>query len=649
MCGIAGILGPSANSSIGPMVRAMHHRGPNDNGLYSDGNLALGMARLSVLDVSSAGHQPMQNSSGTVVIVYNGEVYNFNEEKSLLIEKGHVFSSQSDTEVILRMYEIYGEDFLLRLRGMFALAIYDNRQGNGRLLLARDHLGIKPLLYSESKQNFLFSSELKSILASGLIDKNIEPEALRTLLTFGSVVQPYTMIKDVFMLLPGHKLIIEDGKRRIEKYWELGVDRYAAELSKMDYPEMVSFVKGSIEESVREQMISDVPLGAFLSGGLDSSFLVSLMAQNSSKKINTFSVGFEFEGASIDESEDAQKIAKFIGTEHSKVVVTGRQVKDHIFHIASALDQPSVDGVNSYFVSLAARQAVTVAISGTGGDEIFAGYPWFISMVRGVQEDLLSPLKTKFRGFASRIARMPALDFLISTEKFGPRLESWRGAYGFLPRYSRIFQIFGACGAARILSNEMKLQSATGRELSCDLEIEDILKNADSLDRVSGLCLRGYAQNQLLRDIDAVSMAHSLEVRVPFLSPAVVDLALSLPDSAKLGNLKGVPNPELASYRDTGTKKILVDAAIDLLPKGMDQQPKRGFAMPFDSWLRGPLREVMLDALSRGSVAKRGFFDADEVSKLIEDFNRGSIGWAQPWLLMMIELWCRQLLDVNFE
>ncbi|MDE2259322.1 MAG: asparagine synthase (glutamine-hydrolyzing) [Betaproteobacteria bacterium] len=645
MCGIAGIFGHAPPESLSNMVAAMHHRGPDDSGIYRDDDIALGMARLAVIDITPAGHQPMCNHNASVWIVYNGETYNFRQERSILEGKGHHFKSHSDTEVVLRMYEEYGDDFLLRMRGMFALAIYDKRNGPGRerLLLARDQLGIKPLLYCRSGKHFLFASELKALLASGLVERQVDPEALRLLLTFGSVTQPHTMIKGVKMLLPGHRLLLENGSERIERFWRLDVGR-RTEVARLPYPELVSLVRDSLEESVRLQMVSDVQLGAFLSGGMDSSLLVALMARNSSHRIKTFSVGFEAEGASMDESDDAEKTARFLGTDHARVVVKGQDVRDRIRHIAAALDQPSVDGVNSYFVSLASRQAVTVAISGTGGDELFAGYPWFITMVANAERELRNPVRSRVGGMVASMARRAVFDPLMFG-RLGARLDMVRRSYGFVSRYARIYQIFGVCGAARVLAPAIREVAAVGRDSGLDINWADEIPTAPPLERVSALCLRGYTQNQLLRDIDSVSMAHSLEVRVPFLDPLLADLALSLPRAAKLGSFAGVQNPETASYRDTGTKKILVDIGAGLLPPGMDRQPKRGFGMPFDVWMKGPLRDVFDDALSPMTVKKRGFFDEAEVGLLKENFLAGKGSWPQPWLLMMTELWCREVLD----
>src|SRR4030042_3234061 len=317
MCGICGILGDAPHRRIEAMISAMHHRGPDDSGVFYNDGIALGMTRLSIIDISPRGHQPMSNNDGLIWIVYNGETFNFRQERKLLEGKGHRFISNSDTEVVLRMYEHYGDDFLMHMRGMFALAIYDKRRGKGgeRLLLARDHLGIKPLLYTRVGSQFIFASEMKAILASGLVERKIDPEALRLLLTYGSIIQPMTAVSGVKMLLPGYCLIIESGREQIERFWKLETNRRDG-LKAMPYDELVAEVRSALEESVRLQMVSDVPLGAFLSGGVDSSLLVAFMSKISRHKVRTFSVGFETEGPHIDETDEAERTAKFIGTDH---------------------------------------------------------------------------------------------------------------------------------------------------------------------------------------------------------------------------------------------------------------------------------------------------------------------------------------------
>lgn len=639
MCGICGIWGLPDPIRTNKMVAALRHRGPDDSGTFNDEQISLGMARLAIIDLLPTGHQPMSNPEQTLWIVYNGEVFNFQEQRSHLEKLGYRFTSTSDTEVVLRLYENYGDDFLTRLRGMFALAIYDKRKGPGkeRLLLARDQLGIKPLLYFEDKGRLIFASEIKGLLASGFIEPELDPIALRLLLTFGSVYQPRTMLKGVKMLLPAHRMIVEDGQKRIERYWSLGHDRYP-ELRTASYPDQLHAMSNALAESVRIQMVSDVPLGAFLSGGVDSSILVGMMAKEAGKRVKTFSVGFESEGAAIDESEDAKKTAKYLGTDHTHVLVKGSDVREQIMHIACGLDQPSVDGVNSYFVSWAARQGMTVAISGTGGDELFAGYPWFWNMA--AEQESQGHLWAKS---LTSLARQPLFDDLLFTKQVD-KLYKARSLAGFLDRFALQYRIFGSVGAANVISPILRREAQAGRAEYFNLTAIDEIANGSVIERVTGLCLRGYTSNQLLRDIDATSMSHSLEVRVPYLDTVLADMALSLPDNTKLGSISSASGSK-DTYRATGAKRILIDIGRPYLPKDFDIQPKRGFGMPFDHWLKGSLKDIFLDALSESTVQKRGWLNSKTVTSIKEDFLDGHTGWDQAWLLMMIELWARQVMD----
>ena len=646
MCGICGVWGSDGREAVGAMVGAMHHRGPDDSGVLADDRTALGMARLAIIDTTSGGHQPMLSEDGQLAVVYNGELYNFREERRLLEAHGHNFRSTSDTEVVLRMYEQYGDDFLKRMRGMFALAVYDKRRGPGRekLLLARDQMGIKPLLYARAGDRLVFASEMKALLASGMLTPEVDPASLRQLLTYGSVYQPRTILRGVEMLLPAHRLIVEAGSERVERYWSLGADRCEG-MRARPYEELVEEMSSILEESVRLQMVADVPLGAFLSGGVDSSLMVALMArQVSSGSIKTFSVGFGAEGSSIDETDDAARTARFIGTDHTRVVVTGEDVRERISHIAYGLDQPTVDGVNSYFVSMAARRAVTVAISGTGGDELFAGYPWFALMALDESRGAGAMWKTLAKAALAPAVHRAIFDPL-KPGRVRAQVERMRYATDFRTRYADTYKIFGGQGASRVIAPGLRRAAQSGRSPRLDLDVTDEMPRGTAIERVTGLCLRGYTTNQLLRDIDAASMSHSLEVRVPYLDTVVADAALSLPDEAKLGQIPDSSQWRPRSYREAGTKRILLDVAKPLLPEGYDTQPKRGFGMPFADWMRGPLREVLLDALSEQSVRRRGLLDATETAVVREEFLGGAEDWSRAWLLMMIELWSREVLD----
>ena len=643
MCGIAGFTGPRADDALHAMVRALHHRGPDDRGVWTSESASLGMARLAVLDLSAAGHQPMAIEDGAIQIVYNGEVYNFATERRALAAMGVPFRSTSDTEVVLRLYERYGDDFVVRLRGMFALAIWDRRRGPGRerLVLARDHLGIKPLLYAQVGARIVFASELKALLASGLVSPTIDPTALRTLLTYGAVLQPRTMLRDVYALPPGHRLIVEGGETRVEAYWSLGLDRVAG-LRSRAYGDQVDAVADVLEQSARLQLVSDVPLGAFLSGGVDSSILVAVMTQAVGTPVKTFSVGFGDEGSAMDETADAERMARHLGTDHTTSIVTGDDVRARITAIAAALDQPSVDGVNSYFVSLAARRSVTVAVSGTGADELFAGYHWFITMARATERWAREPWRALAGSMVAAAARHPAFDHLLR-RRGGGRVHRLRRG-GFVGAYGETYQIFGPVGAARLLSRALATAAGAGAPPHRDLTRLDELASGSAIERVTALATRGYLTNQLLRDIDAVSMAHSLEVRVPYLDAGVVDTVLSLPDAAKLGDVRSA-DPYGQTYRETGAKRVLIDVGRRWLPRDFDVQLKRGFAMPFGAWLRGPLREVFDDTLSGWSARRRGVLEPSGVERVRDRFRRGETSWPEPWLLMMFELWCREVLD----
>jgi asparagine synthase (glutamine-hydrolysing) len=359
--------------------------------------------------------------------------------------------------------------------------------------------------------------------------------------------------------------------------------------------------------------------------------------------VRTFSVGFAGAANDIDESGDAEQMAAFLGTQHTTSVVTGEDVRARITHIASALDQPSVDGVNSYFVSLAARRDVTVAVSGTGGDELFAGYPWFISMVRESDRAASEPWRALARSAIAAAARHRAFDGLLR-HRGGGRVHGWRRG-NFLGAYADTYQIFGPVGAARLIAPSLVTAAAAGTPPHRDLAELDELQSSSAIERVTALATRGYLTNQLLRDIDAVSMAHSLEVRVPYLDTVVADTALSLPDAAKLGDVGGA-DPFGQTYRQTGAKRVLIDVGKRWLPPAFDQQRKRGFAMPFADWLRGPMADVLADTLSTDVVRARGLLDPTTAADVRDRFARGSTGWAEPWLLMMLELWCREVVDM---
>jgi asparagine synthase (glutamine-hydrolysing) len=603
MCGIAGVITNrricDAEKMLSEMLSAMRHRGPDGSGVFSDGPCTLGQVRLAVIDTTDAAKQPMTIDG--VTLVYNGELYNFIEERKILESKGMRFKSSSDSEVLLSMYLQYGDDFLKRLRGMYAFAIWDSKKK--KLICARDPLGIKPFLYSADSNRFIFASELKALLASKIVSKEIDRQSLRYLLQRGSVPQPGSILKDVRSLLPGEVLTVEKGKAPVVKRFHF-MKPGRVNLNGADWRELVSLCRERIDLSLARQMISDVPLGAFLSGGIDSSLLVALMAQKHNN-VRTFSVGFEsgLNTQSEDETVDAEEVARYLGVNHTTIIVEQNEIADNLRAIAKGLDHPTVDGVNSWFVARAARSELTVAISGTGGDELFAGYPWFESM----------------RQYNS----------VAGIEK----IKRWRRGETFSSVFEKQYYIFDDDTANRLCPGDYAKYT-----------YPDPVPNADTLSRVSGMVLSGYTRDQLLADIDTAAMWHGLEVRVPLLDEDLLDFSMSLPPKAKIGNRD--LTAQAGSYASTSVKRILLDIGKPLLPEGFFSRTKRGFTLPFDGWLRGLLSDYMENLLSEQTVNKRGFFNAEEVNNIKMAFKNNEIHWTRPWLLMMTELWAQEVLDV---
>jgi len=637
MCGIAGTYSASKPEAVKKMISAMRHRGPDDSGVFSDEKCTLGQARLSIIDTSSAGHQPMASGDGLIQLVFNGEIYNYRSERAGLIAKGYRFVSSSDTEVILRLYEEYGERCFSRLRGIFALAIYDRRMGPGKeqLLLARDQFGIKPLLYTQRDGVFIFASELKALLASNMVARRVDAHSLRQLLSLGSVYQPATLVDGVRALPAAHMMRVDRCGVSIQRYWSYGLDRITG-LHQLSYPDQVERFAEVLKESVSIQMVADVPVGAFLSGGVDSSLIVALMARETGGHVKTFSVGFEEGANTTDESHEAAAIARLLETDHTRVLITADDMVKRLDHFISGLDQPSVDGLNSYFVSQAAAQGVTVSLSGTGSDELFLGYPWFAA----VQAEVDGQQKSALSRFISQISRkFPSVDRRMRARGLGVDEDTF-----FREAFGRQYHCFGPDAAFGLVSSGLR-DSTRNVSLADELLLCDELPNGLTLDRASVLCLNGYTRNQLLRDIDSCSMAHSLEVRVPFLDVEVANFALSLPVESKLMIGPRTLNPA-ASYAESGVKRIVCDVARKYLPEDFfSARAKRGFALPYADWLKGPLAGVLEETLSEESITKAGFFDPVAVAKVRRDFLDGRRPWSHPWLLMVVELWRRRVLE----
>ena len=627
MCGIVGILGPGRPAMLEPaaqrMIQAQTHRGPDDEGLVNlassdtGWNMLLGCRRLAIIDLSSEGHQPMGNEDGTVWVAHNGEIYNFETLREHLMSKGHRFRSRTDTEVILRLYEEYGEDSIARLTGMFAIAIWDHRKG--RLLLARDRLGEKPLYYTWDGDRFLFASEVKALLASGLVPRRTDPAAVEAYLTLGSVPSPLTIIEGIRSLEPGSLMDVRGGKTTTRRYWDLVFE----EDNKLRRDELPEMLKGHLQSAISSRLTSDVPMGVFLSGGLDSSTIVSMMRQTVTGRLQTYSI--RFEQPEFDEGHFARLVADRFETEHTEYLMTAGEVWNNLDLIVEAMDQPSVDGVNIYFVSKLARSCGTVvAHSGLGGDELFGGYSsfWLAPRLRRIGRVLEGI-------YGGRKAARASIGWLPKKRKL-QRLRSFLGkAPSSESAYLTLRGLFLDESLEKLLAD-----GSTHRTMAWNpLEYLNSISSgySESIgNRISRLELGTYLNNTLLRDADTMSMAHSLEVRAPFLDHTLVEFLSRVPSKYKFG---GRP------------KRLLIKATKDLLPSEITNRSKGAFSFPFDSWIRKDWRpsfEALLLEKNHNSIE---LFDYNGVRELWRSFLEKRARWSQVWAVLVLQMWIRCHID----
>lgn len=632
MCGVGGIILAPGRASLdldaglAAMADAMQHRGPDDRGRYLSPDRRAGLVsrRLAIRDLSPSGHMPMGAGEGGIWITYNGEIYNTDELRPELERLGYVFRSEGDTEVILLGYAAWGEAVVGRLRGMFALGILDLRpEGRGpRLFLARDRLGIKPLYYARAGGAFSFASELRALLATGLVGREPDEAGLAGYLLLGAVPNPLTIYRDIRALEPGCTLTIPldralDSSPAPVAYWSPPTETVAPASPE----EAIARVRALLAEAVRIRLVSDVPLGAFLSGGIDSSAVVALMRRATDGPIRTCSMAFE--EAEYSEARYARAMAESVGAEHHERVVTAADLAGELDHILGAMDQPTIDGVNTYFVSQTAREAgLTVALSGLGGDELFGGYP-------------------------NTFAGVPQMRRTLAAARTVPGGAAVaRGAIALLPNRPRWAKVHDALGrppspASAYLTRRGLFAPGEVRALLGPERWHEAARRFDPVrhidERAGGLPLgegfatqafawtsraelRTYTHHQLLRDTDVMSMAHSLEVRVPLLDHRLVEAVLRLP-----GPLKARGRP----------KSLLLDALGDDLPALIRApRPKQGFTFPFDRWLRGPLRATIGDLLS--NVAEAGVIRPDEVRRIWREFQDGKLHWSRVWALVVL-------------
>ncbi len=612
MCSISGIFKVGHPSSeLSDVVRRMNdaqkHRGPDDQGIatceFGGGEVVLGNTRLAIIDTSEAGHQPMSAPLTGNWITYNGETYNF---KDLRAELSGPWSSNTDTEVVLRAYGQFGVDAFSKMRGMFALALWDNQKQT--LVLARDPLGIKPLYYYASQNQFVFASELRALLASGLIPRRLNAAGVDSYLANGSVEAPLTVVDGIKQLLPAHVLNVSvNDARQIEVADTEFASRKPQDIEgKRD--DAVARLRQELEESVRLHLVSDVPLGVFLSGGMDSSAIVALMTQIGTRP-RTFSVVFdEANFAKFTEGAFSRAVAERFNTDHSEIRLSENRLLEILPEAIGSLDQPTMDGINTFVVSRAVKsKGITVALSGLGGDELFAGYP---SFRRALRFDAMSQMSKRVLRAASGIGQF-AVSGSVQRDKFW-QLANSGGKPEDVYRISR--QLFSTDSVIGITGRNGLSQTRNGSHA-----------NGDIVNAISRLELTGYMTNTLLRDTDAMSMAHSLEVRVPFVDTKVVDYVLSLPGEWKAPS-RGGPKP------------LLADAMADLLPREFLNRPKMGFTLPFEKWLQGSLRGEVGSVLESPGCGLNSAAVGEVWNRFLE--KPRAVGWSRPWSLYVLSRWC---------
>jgi asparagine synthase (glutamine-hydrolysing) len=641
MCGICGVIGIErtelAEEITRRMMGALVHRGPDEDGLLVAPSAALGMRRLSIIDLPG-GHQPVFNEKGDVAVVFNGEIYNFPQLRKILEARGHTFRTHSDTEVIVHAYEEWGEKCLRELRGMFAIAIWDARScgtsgeaaRRARIFLARDRLGIKPLYYAAADGALLFSSEVRSILASGRLQPRLSPDSLEAYLTFGSVSEPSTIVEGIFSIPPGHSLSFSADappqKPSPQPYWVFSDAALQQDGPKpKSIKEAAKLLRPLLEETVRDHLISDVPLGVFLSSGLDSTSLVAL-ASRSQSDLHTLTVVFPEQQYS--EARISRETAKRFKTRHQEILLAPSTLVAQLDDAVKALDQPTMDGLNTYFVSRAARQCgLKVALSGLGSDEIFGGYSTFAStpraaLVTGLGRWIPGPVRRLTAGAAVKIATGDAAHKAAA---------AWRAPSDLPHAYYFTRLLFTPYRVRRLLAPYFESSEYSGsHESRWRKRTEETARQAgrlDSFTSVSCFELQSYMVNTLLRDTDSVSMANSLEVRVPFLDHRLVEFVGRLPKRAKYA--RGIP------------KSLLIEALSELLPDEVVDQPKRTFTLPWDVWLRGSLGVRVSQDLADLAPALQQYLNPRAVQGAWHNFAIGETNWSRPWSLFVLNEWVR--------
>ena len=617
MCGICGVVGPAASAElVDRMCGQIIHRGPDDQGIWAQPGAALGMRRLSIIDVAG-GHQPMSNEDGTVWIVFNGEIYNYLDVRKDLEGHGHRFATRSDTEVMIHGWEEWGESSVEHLRGMFAYALWDSRAGT--LFLARDRLGKKPLYYTVVNGTLCFGSEIKAMLAYPEIPREVNPIALDAYLTYRYVPGSITMFQGIQKLLPGQRLTWRDGKLSLRQYWQPRYEAHAQAASEEEYIERTTEL---LREAVRIRLMSEVPLGAFLSGGLDSSIIVGLMAGLMDQPVKTFSVGFG-EGGDIDEVAHAKIVAEHFGTDHHELTVKA-DAAELLPRLVWHMDEPVADSaaIPTFLISEVARKEVTVVLTGEGSDELFAGYPRYygdrlLSMVEFLPQPARKPLAAAGHLFPStsdqRLVRYAHRALSAAGQSRAERYRNW-------------MTVFRQPEKDALYSSSLRAALGQGQQAHPGEPLLSGPITRDFLHMMLEYDVLGWLPEDLLMKVDKMGMAASIEARMPFLDHVLFEYVAGMPEEMKL--------------RGRTSKYILRQIARGLLPESIRQRKKHGFDVPVNRWLRNDLRPMLHELLSADRLRAHGFFEPEAIARLIEEHESGRRDHQHRlWTLLCFQLW----------
>ena len=644
MCGISGLVNCGDGEALARMTHVQTHRGPDDSGLweqrFSDGTyFGLGSRRLAILDLSTSGRMPMCNEDRTVWLTYNGEIYNFRVLREELAGKGHRFFSNTDTEVVLRLYEQYGAACVEKLNGIFSFAVCDLRSGSRQLFFARDHFGVKPLYYWHNGSKLALASEIKALLEVPGIDAELDPIALHQYLTFLWVPDPATMFKNIVKLPAGHSATFRNGELKISKYWDLTFPSAAASFSKSEQ-ELADEIQARFQQSVTAQMVSDVPIGAFLSAGLDSSSIVAMMSRATKQPVRTYTVTFPSKyrvgESTLDDPEVPSRLARQLGCDNEQIVVEP-DVVDLLPRLTWHMDEPTADPaiIAAYLVCREARKQATVMLSGVGGDELFAGYRKHVAHYWAqAYQKTPGPIRTMAE---SAISALPSMrgSRLKGTVRLAKKMA--RGA-----SLSPADQFIQNCtylddGQKSALYADQMREAVSGSDAAMQHRVAfERVRDADFLNQMLYVDTKIFMVSLNLTYNDKMSMASSVEVRVPFLDRELAEfVAWNVPPAMKLnGRLQPT------------TKYIFRKAMKNFLPEEVLKQPKAGFAAPIDYWLANDLKAMVDDVLSESSVRARGLFQPSVVRRYVDEHRAGSQDWSmQIWQFLTLELWMQVFLD----